>query len=314
MSKNKSGFQSRSGMVINCFNRDNPINETFQHNNPNALTGFLTWTSFSFLGAINFQIEIIQITSLNVSVGISNTNNIKQLGYQIILGIEEAFVNLGVKAAMSEVIIAVPVLPKKTFLLTYLGFILSQSDAINLIQSRDLTTSPGELIYKIAESAADPLYSKNFHLPVWVSNTFTKQYKQLKYSKIQIFHKQNLDFNLKSFIQFEQQNQIFNQNGIYRILIDQQTKQINFLIQIACYQGLNRMIKFVNCQKCDKSQTFSIKHSCDNPNKLLLCKLDLFVVTEAIQELVIIIENFNFQIKQILYNSFVEEVILIQYY
>ncbi|CAD8129440.1 unnamed protein product [Paramecium sonneborni] len=79
--------------VIDCYNRDDPKNETFNHNNLNALNGFLTLTSFYYISSVSFNIdvflcifEIIEITPFNVTVGISKTDSLKQIGYQIILG------------------------------------------------------------------------------------------------------------------------------------------------------------------------------------------------------------------------------------
>ncbi|CAD8167853.1 unnamed protein product [Paramecium pentaurelia] len=296
--------------VINCFNKENPKNETINHYNPNALNGFLILTSISYSQQINFIIEIIKITPLDVTVGISNTNNLRQIGYQIILGIDDSFVNLGKFNAIKDDQITLPILPDKFFITPYVGFILTPIEGVNIFQSEDLTTNPGNLIFKIYEQQGDSLFSRNFHYRIWISKTFSTVFKSYRYKKIQIIQKNYLDQDIQSSIQlkFDLENKIFNENGNYRLLIDKSSQFINVFFQLICQQDEKKQLEFQLFQRSLNS--FSSQYTCDNKIKLIECKMELIVESVAIQELLIVIENSNFQMKQILYNQIVEQIIL----
>ncbi|CAD8206363.1 unnamed protein product [Paramecium octaurelia] len=304
-------FVDQRIQVINVYNRKEPKNETLSHNNPNAQFGFLTLTSFSYFQQINFTIEIIKITPLEVFVGISNTNNLLEIGYQIILGIDEAFVSLGQLSATQDVKIAYPIFPDKFFITPYLGFILTPNDVINLISSQDISSEPGKVVYQIFEKPGDGLYTRNTHLRIWVSRSFSILFKPFRYNKIQTVQKSRLDQDIQSSIQlkFDQKTQIYQDKGNYRILIDNSTQLITVGIQIICEQDQKKSIEFP--LNSNYKNGLSIQYNCQKKIKLIEYQIDLIVQSVAIQELIIVVDNSKFQIKQILYNEFEEQIILL---
>ncbi|CAD8130516.1 unnamed protein product [Paramecium sonneborni] len=88
--------------VISNFNMENPDDKTFPIKNPNAQSGFVVLTRLCYTGQIDFLLSISQITTNSVTVSITKVagkfSNLKQIGYFVVVGIEEAFINLGLKS------------------------------------------------------------------------------------------------------------------------------------------------------------------------------------------------------------------------
>ncbi|CAD8137486.1 unnamed protein product [Paramecium pentaurelia] len=79
--------------VLDSFNMTNLTKKTFKHQNPNALKAFVIITSIGFTGKFDFFLKILEINQTTVTVDIQGDYaNVSQLGYQIILGIQEAFI------------------------------------------------------------------------------------------------------------------------------------------------------------------------------------------------------------------------------
>ncbi|CAD8106941.1 unnamed protein product [Paramecium sonneborni] len=92
--------------VFNNFNMINPDDKTFQIKNRNAQSGFVVMTSIHYIGPIDFLLSMSQITVQQVTVSITKVagkfTNLKQIGYQLIVAVDEAFVNLRLQSVNGE--------------------------------------------------------------------------------------------------------------------------------------------------------------------------------------------------------------------
>ncbi|CAD8185379.1 unnamed protein product [Paramecium pentaurelia] len=296
--------------VINNFNMVNPDDKTFQIKNPNAQTGFVVLTSIHYTGAIDFLLSISQITMHSVTVSITKVagkfTNLKQIGYQVIVGVEEAFINLGLKTVMgafSSDILAIQ--PNRWFAIALQGFNYPNSRNIRIKAVFTNTVSTLSYTWGTWYETETP----NSHSQIWIAYQFTKSYKALECFSIRISRKFVMDLTyLPTFsLEFVSLNQIYTTIGNFNYLVDKSISPLLMAIQIKCLSGKKIQAKFNKCNSCSIQKFHTFQYNCLNQMNYVGFFPRFNQAFKQYNELKINIYSSSLEITQIIYDQKVTE-------
>ncbi|CAD8072791.1 unnamed protein product [Paramecium sonneborni] len=253
--------------VLNNFDMVNPDDKTFSIKNPNAQFGFVTFTSIHYTGPIDFTLSITQITTNSVTVGITKIDgkfsNLKQIGYQVVVGVEEAFINLGLKsptgAFSSDVL---PIQINRWFVIPLQGLNYNNADNIRMQTNFTNTASTKQYNYASWNSIQTP----NRHSQIWVAYQFTNSYKALECFSIRTSRKQIIDLSIvpKIYLELVSLNQIYTTVGNYNYLVNKSIMPLYMIIQSTCPNGKKIKADFNKCNSCSISKFYSFTYNCFN--------------------------------------------------
>ncbi|CAD8095631.1 unnamed protein product [Paramecium sonneborni] len=289
--------------IINSFNMDNPTIKTFAHQNANALYGFVTLTSFSYTGAFNFYISITQLTKTSVTVDISDLSaNLKQLGYQIILGTQEVFQLFGHQS------LNIPynsdsqnLQGNKWFVNVPEGFNYAYNNNIRIWMQ--YTTTVPTISYSI--NSWGYFFVPTYYQSVWISHVFKNKFTPIELQSMRISQKFDFQSLNNPTILFEipQQNESYGSNGIYQTIIDKSYLPALLNIYVRCSDGKTIKSTFNICNNCSEKKTKSFTHVCYKAINLISYFTRFSSATQAHQELTITISDSEINIVQVVYNQ-----------
>ncbi|CAD8130081.1 unnamed protein product [Paramecium sonneborni] len=281
--------------IINSFKMDNPTNQTHFHKNPNAEIAILSLTNF---------------TETFVQVEISNPaeklNNLKHLGYQIILGIKEAFLDLGLDTVSQNSTLNIVPQASSWFITPYYGFNYDHSFTIRLNTS--FYSNNSYAIYTCIQiyKLGNLYYFVPFtYRKVWIFYSLDVTFYFIELKKLIITQKQELFSTLDPYINiFIIQNQdIFNTQGTYISIINKLHQEIDLKITVKCSPN-----SIVKSQFLKSPKTYKFSHQCLSIEQ----NLKYIAKHAAFQKFSINIEEFSLVVKQILYNQIKQEIELIK--
>ncbi|CAD8185890.1 unnamed protein product [Paramecium octaurelia] len=217
--------------VINNFNMVNVDDKIFDHQNPNANYGIISFISMGMTGNIDFQLSISSITTTQVSVGITKVAgkfaNLNQIGYQIILGIQEAFYDTKIIYRSSNYNSGtLTQQPDRWLFLTYNG--LQQSTYFRqkfvrtaVSQSYTVNTWQGTFIV-------------NYHQRSWIAYKYTTEFKAFLCFTLRISQSLDREVSQKPqiFVDISELNQSFQQSGY--LLLEKTVSLLSFKIYMKC--------------------------------------------------------------------------------
>ncbi|CAK87818.1 unnamed protein product (macronuclear) [Paramecium tetraurelia] len=261
--------------VLSNFNMENPDDKQFSIKNPNAQTGFIAITSMRYTGPIDFllsvtvnnitQISEIKTNSVTVSITKDAVKfaNLKQIGYFVVVGIEEAFINLGLKVATGAFSSGtIPIQSNRWFAIALQGvnYPNSKNFRIRAIFSNTATTI--SYTWQTWYESQTP----NSHSQIWIAYQFTKIFKPLECFTIRTSRKEVKDLiTLPTFnLALVQSNQIYTTNGNYEYSVDKSNAPFKMGIQIKCENGKKIQADFNKCNACSTKKTHSFSYNCFN--------------------------------------------------
>ncbi|CAD8197570.1 unnamed protein product [Paramecium octaurelia] len=240
--------------VYSNFNMANPDDKTFQIKNPNAKTGFVAITNGSNLK----QFSYCELTKVD-----GKFTNLMQIGYFLVVGVEEAFINLGLKTvtgAFSSGPLTIE--PNRWFAIVLQG--LNYPNLKNLRLGATYTNTETTLSYtwKTWFETDTP----NSHSQVWVAYQFTKTFKPLECFSIRTSRKEVLNLaTLPTFtLELIQTNQIYTTNGNYEYMVDKSITPLKMGIQVKCENGMKIQADLNKCNSCSTKKNQSFKYNCFN--------------------------------------------------
>ncbi|CAD8189808.1 unnamed protein product [Paramecium pentaurelia] len=253
--------------VISNFNMDNPDDKTFSIKNPNAQTGFVILTSMHYTGAIDFLLSISQITTNSVTVSITKVagkfTNLKQIGYFVVVGIQEAFINLGLKTVTGAFSSGpLTIQPNRWFAIATQGF--NYPNTQNMRVRATYTNLPTTISYTWGSWYESD--TPNSHSQIWIAYQFTTTFKPLECFTIRTSRKQAFDLSILPtfYLELVQSNQIYTTNGIYDYSVDKSINKPKMNIQIKCENGKKIKADFNKCNACSIQKTYSFTYNCFN--------------------------------------------------
>ncbi|CAD8169949.1 unnamed protein product [Paramecium pentaurelia] len=253
--------------VINNFNMLNPDDKTFSIKNPNAQTGFVVMTSLHFQGAIDFLLEISSITTNSVTVSITKVagkfTNLKQIGYIVVVGIQEAFINLGLKSVTGAFSSGALVKqPNRYFAIALQGMNYLNNNTMRIRATYTNTATTTSYTWGTWTGAETP----NSHSQIWILYQFTTTYKPLECFSIRTSRKQAFDLTILPtfYLQLVQTNQIYITNGNYEYSVDKSIRPLKMNIQMKCENGKKVQAEFNKCNACSIQKTYSFTYNCFN--------------------------------------------------
>ncbi|CAK66667.1 unnamed protein product (macronuclear) [Paramecium tetraurelia] len=246
--------------VINNFNMVNVNDKTFDHLNPNANYGILSFISMGVTGNVDFKLSITSITPSQVSVGITKVagkfTNLNQIGYQIILGIQEAFYDTKILKHTSDYDSGTVTQQQDRWLfLAYNGLQLSSSFRQKSIRTQVSKSYTVETWYGT--------YVVNYHLSSWVAYQYTTEFKAFLCFTLRISQSLDMEVSQKPsiFVEISELNQSF-QSSSY-LLLEKTVSLLSFKIYMKCVKTKTIVSQFLKCQNCSTSNKFYLfSHYC----------------------------------------------------
>ncbi|CAD8124904.1 unnamed protein product [Paramecium sonneborni] len=292
--------------VINQFNLDNPTTtQTFSHQNTNAEIGFISPISFGAQGSLDYTLQITSITLTTVTVELSNVpgkfENLKQIGYQIILGRQDAINILEIQSTSSYNSGNINIQTNKWLLTPTVAIRNPQDENIRLLQQK--TTTSTIISYTINSWSTHP-YSPNTHLRIWMSLVSNQQATFMLLLTVRISSKFDLGAITSPNIQIQmpQINQSYSSNGVYTIFVDKTYSTIFINVQMKCFNGKKIRSFFRKCNGCSGNQNYQFNHFCHANINLVSYFAKYTPDTSANQKLTITISDSEISIVQVVQN------------
>ncbi|CAD8202689.1 unnamed protein product [Paramecium octaurelia] len=286
--------------VINNFNMLNPTQQTFPHQNANANFGIVTLTSMGIYQDVNFKLYISSITTTQVTVSIVDTvawrANLKQVGYQVILGIEEAFADIDVLYHTSDYDSGtLTQYSNKWLFLTYNGL-----DSYTNLRSRAERQS-GTLSYTVVTWYG--AFLKNYFLQGWLAYQFTTIFKPFECLTLRISQAYDFDVSTKPdiFLEINELSQSFLAST--NIIIDKALSIVNMKIYMKCIKTKKIVSQFLKCQNCSTNKMYQFSHYCHGTINEISYFPRFKLVDSAYKEININIVLNRIKITQVLYNQ-----------
>ncbi|CAD8185427.1 unnamed protein product [Paramecium pentaurelia] len=301
--------------VLNNFNMVNPDDKTFSIQNPNALYGFITVTSIHYTGPIDFTLSMNSITPNSVTIGITKVagkfSNLKQIGYQVVVGVEEAFINLGQKSptgAFSSVIL--PIQQNRWFFIPLQG--LNYNNVKNIRIKTIFTTTESTIQYTYG--TWDESETPNRHSQVWVAYQFTNTYKALECFSIRTSrkHLQNLSIVPPIYFELVSLNAIYTASGNYNYIVNKSIMPLYMIIQITCPNGKKILADFNKCNSCSIQKSYSFTFNCFSQMNYIGFFPKFKQAFQQYNQLKINLQSSSLEIIQVLYDQKITEQTIVK--
>ncbi|CAD8126120.1 unnamed protein product [Paramecium sonneborni] len=291
--------------VINQFNFANPVTQTFSHHNPNALYGFISPISFGGNGLIDCNLQITSITKTTVTVGLSGQagkiENLKQIGYQIILGIQEVFDILSIQTTALYNSGNNNLQANKWLLTPIVAVTNPPNDSIRLWIK--YTTTSTTISYNI-ETWGYP-YSPNTHNKIWMSYAINEQFTKMLLLTVRISQKFDKSSITSPSIQLQmpQINESYSSNGVYTATFDQSQTPVQMNVQMKCFNGKKIKSLFSKCNNCPENKNYLFSHFCHSNINQISYFAKFTPTKQAHNEIKITISDSEINIAHVVYNQ-----------
>ncbi|CAD8215160.1 unnamed protein product [Paramecium octaurelia] len=294
--------------VINCYNMTEIKIKTFQHNNPNTLSGYVSITSIGFKGKVDFYLKILQLNTTSVTVDIlGNYENVTQLGYQIILGVDGSFKKLNDSYFSNQFTSENYKLESNYSLANcFYGFNFTNTQNFDFLSSIQENQTNNSFSYSIQPRGGGSHNSvflivqqiQTTYSPLQFQKLSIKQFEQVPQKEAQII------------ISYQQGDYIFSNIVGHHIFVDKEFDKIQILTQINCEQRQSIRSTFNKFKKSVIQKSLHLTHYCDPNKKQINFELVLKNTDKSNTELVVNISKMNQSVSQIIYNQVKEEYIL----
>ncbi|CAD8143633.1 unnamed protein product [Paramecium octaurelia] len=287
--------------VINNFNMVNIDDKTFDHLNPNANFGIVSYVSMGLTGNIDFKLSITQITTTKVTVGITKIDqkfvNLNQIGYQVILGTQEAFSGLQeIYRTTTYSSGTLTQIPNRWLFITYSGLEVS-----SYFRERFMRTEVSKSY--ILETWGDT-FIVNFHQRVWLAYQFTTEFKAFWCLTLRI--SQSLDMQVSQkpqiYIDISELNQSFLSSQY--LLLEKTVNLLSFKIYMKCIKTKTIVSQFLKCQSCSTNNKYhSFSHYCHGQIDAVTYFPKFQLIESSYKEINIYISLNSIKITQTLFNQ-----------
>ncbi|CAD8122976.1 unnamed protein product [Paramecium sonneborni] len=319
--------------IINVFNLAQPKGNTYPHKNANAQNAILSLISLGCTGPIDFKIALQKIQQLLIliitwqaklkiqnkqvskfSLGLKKQLKVLKLNLLINLICSLMFLML---IQFPEINMNLLLLIKDLFMIL-LKFFRSARKLLLSIQIKLLIIQyilhiliHIQVFYKRIIIAL--VFTPCTSLEVFIIKYFKTIFTPLKLYSAIVTQKRDLIFlnNPQIYIKIEILNKIITQPQIYETLIDKSIKTFSIQIEINCKNIVQIKSLFRNCQNCLFQQNYHSNHYCSSNLTLLTFNFKLTQSILSYQQLIFIVEQSRFTLKQVLTNYVETEVELI---
>ncbi|CAD8086436.1 unnamed protein product [Paramecium primaurelia] len=301
--------------VLNNFNMVNPDDKTFSIQNPNASYGFMTITSIHYAGPIDFTLTMNSITPNSATIGITKIagkfSNLKQIGYQVVVGVEEAFINLGLKSptgAFSSDIL--PIQQNRWFFIPLQGLNYNNNNNIRIRAILTTTQSTIQYTYGTWDQSETP----NRHSQIWVAYQFTNSYKALECFSIRTSRKHLPNLSIVPPIYFElvSLNAIYTSSGNYNYIVNKSIMPLYMIIQSTCPNGKKIQADFNKCNSCSVQKSYSFTFNCFSQMNYIGFFPKFKQAFQQYNQLKINLQSSSLEIIQVLYDQKITEQIIVK--
>ncbi|CAD8070512.1 unnamed protein product [Paramecium sonneborni] len=302
--------------VINNFNMINPDDKTFQIKNPNAQYGFLTLTSIHFTGQIDFQLSISSITTNSATVTITKVSgkfaNLKQIGYQLVVGVQEAFINLGLMTPTGGFSSgALPIQTNRWFFIALQGLNYNYADNIRI---ETLFTNTATTLSYTFGAWQGVTETPNRHSQIWIAYQFTYSYKALECFSVRTSRREAFDLTILPpiYLELVSLNQIYTTIGNYNYIINKSVQPVNIVILLGCPNGKKVKAEFNKCNSCSTQKFYSITYNCFNKMNYVGFYPVFKQAFQQYNQLKINMQSSSLEITQVLYDQKITEQLIIK--
>ncbi|CAK60210.1 unnamed protein product (macronuclear) [Paramecium tetraurelia] len=294
--------------VINNFNMVPPGVNVFNHINPNINFGIVSITSLGIDGDIDFQLAVSSVNQSTVSVSITqvagNINNLKQIGYQVILGIPEAF--LGSKNNPLTTAFNSGTLTQQSnrwLFLSFTGFKMSSA------LKQKVTRNPSPLSYFV--TSIDVGFVSCNHQISWLAYQFTTFYKPFECQSVRLSQSNDDQASTKPSIQIYISELNLTLDQPQNKLIFPQITQLNLQVYVKCQVQKKILSQFLRCYECNTNKQHKLWNYCNQQIDVVTYFLKYQTTQQVFKELSINITSDSITIIQVLYNQAeIQQVIL----
>ncbi|CAD8203963.1 unnamed protein product [Paramecium octaurelia] len=284
--------------VINNFNMNPPDVKVFDHINPNFESGIVSITSLGIQGDIDFQLSISSITRTAVSVSITKVANkiinLTQIGYQVILGIQEAFKdsnNYPLSSAYNSG--TLKQYSNRWLFLSFTGFNMSST----LKQKVTRYLSP--LSYQM--NTFDVGFVNCNHQISWLAYQFTTIYKPFECQSVRLSQSNDAQASTKPPIQIYIQELNLTLDQSSNNITNQLT--LNFQVYVKCQTQKKIVSQFLRCYECTTNKYHKLQNYCNQQIDGVTYFLKYYQQQQTFKKLSIQIASDSINIIQVLYNQ-----------
>ncbi|CAD8046622.1 unnamed protein product [Paramecium primaurelia] len=298
--------------IINAFNTINLTEMTYQHKNKNVNTefGLITLISHNF-DEINFKLQIIEITSENVTVSLTKVPEDflqqVQVGFQIILGPKEAFQNFLFIDSTNDYSKLIEEKQNAWFISPFTGMGYPYTDAVRLDKQYQFQ---GNSLYQYSLTTWWSAFTPCSHSHGFLSQVLTTKFYSLNLYQFEVKQKSQLGSATSISVHFLENNQMLNTTGEFYVTLEKDLTDIRIDINVVCPLGKWIESNFEKCLDCPIQKLYKQNYKCSNTLKELVFKIQYSKQVQAYSELLINISENLCDMKQILYNQKLEEIIM----
>ncbi|CAK89688.1 unnamed protein product (macronuclear) [Paramecium tetraurelia] len=308
-----SAINDQRIQIINCYNMTQIKKSTFIHDNPNAQLGYVSITSIGFKGGVKFYLNITQLNITAVTVDIiGNYENVTQLGYQIILGVNGSFKKLNDSFNSDNFTSQNYNVESNSILANcFYGFDFSNSENFNFISSIDRNQTNNSFSYII-----QPIGGGSHNSVFLIAEQIQTTYLPLQFQKLQITQFEDFAPQTESLIIIlnQEEKDEFSTIGVFLKIIDKQFDKIQISTRIKCETNQTIKSTFNKFKNSVLQKSFNLIHRCDENIKQIKFDLDLTNADKSFNELIVNISKMRYTVSQIIYNQVKEEYILYEIY
>ncbi|CAD8119808.1 unnamed protein product [Paramecium primaurelia] len=297
--------------IISAFNTINFTEMTYKHRNKNVNQGFITLISHNF-DEINFNLSISKITSENVTVSLTKVpedfQQQVQVGFQIILGPKEAFQNFDCYDSTNNYSKnSIEEKQNAWFITPFTGMGYPNANAVRLHKIYEfLGNSLLQYILKTWDFSFPPCT----HCHGFLSYVLTTKFYSLNLDQLEVKQKSQLGSATSISVHFLENNQMLNTTGEFNVTLEEDLTNIRIDINVVCPLGKWIESNFEKCLDCPIQKLYKQNYKCSNTLKELVFKIQYSKQAQAYSELLINISENLCDMKQILYNQKLEEIIM----
>ncbi|CAD8180768.1 unnamed protein product [Paramecium octaurelia] len=264
-----------------------------------------------FQQVLHFQVHLIfqfrqqkqlhKMSQSKYKIQKENNQYLNQLGYQIILGPENAFTFIEQRTLSSPFESnQIQIQPQSWFFLILQQ--LNYNQQHNLYYLFEIYEDQPSISYKYPYWG---IFNEIKIQAYWMTYQLTKSYRSLQLKNIEIIYKQIHKQSITPQIQVEistlsDYKQIFNSSGIFSLLIGKFNNLLVFKISYICRQS--EVVK-INLQNGAVNNKYQNQFDCNIKINQINYIVEFDVQSDAYQQLILNLTDKNCQVLQILYNQ-----------
>ncbi|CAD8096106.1 unnamed protein product [Paramecium primaurelia] len=306
-------FDDKRVQVINEFNYilSSPYASftqyvTYSHNNPNFTKALLFITSFQFKGGVDIVLSIEEITTTQVKVKIvSNTNNLLQIGYQIMLTTSDVMETTYIQQPSGSYTSSTMTFPTdKDWTVSTQGF--NWPAVINF----GVRLTKYSNYYTFAAWSGNPINALRFTY-ITIVKSITQTFLPMAISGIRVSQKENYNNSPLPTVQlsFEELSLVYTSETSQTFYVQSSLSQLNVIIQYKCptTQKLYTELNYPN-------QIIKRNFYCSRSQNIVTMYIRINSQMIAINEITFSLTNTGISIKQNVQNQLAElkQIFLLQ--